>query len=239
MRWSGDIHMDRIVPEPADVLRGLGVPDDREPSARTHETIAIALDELRAIAEPRGIFEAVSPYEFARIYEGQGDNAAPSPLASVFPRADGLTLFAVTLGARTSLRIAALFSAGDYSLGGILDAAASEATERAAEHITSKVLGKARHAGRAGTQTRALSYSPGYCGWNLTGQRALFAALEPGRIGITLTDTCLMKPVKSISGVVVVGSADIHDFDDDYDFCSECATHDCRDRIRRINEPDA
>ncbi len=239
MRWHGDIHIDGIVPEPVDVLRGLGVPDDRESAARTHETIADALDELRAIAQPRGIFKTVSPHAFARIYEGEGDNAAPSPLASVFPRADGLTLFAVTLGARTSLRIAALFSAGDYSLGGTLDAAASEATERAAEFITSKVLGKMRHSGRAGTQTRALSYSPGYCGWNLTGQRALFAALEPGRIGITLTDSCLMKPVKAVSGVVVVGAAAIHDFDDDYDFCSACSTHECRDRIRRISEPDA
>jgi len=239
MRWIGNIQIDRIVPEPADVLHGLGVPDDHESGTRIHEAVATALDELRAIAEPRGIFEAVSPGDFARIYEGEGDNATPSPLASVFPCADGLTLFAVTLGARTSLRIAALFSAGDYSLGGILDAAASEATERAAQYLTRKVLRKMRHAGRAGTKTRALSYSPGYCGWNLTGQRALFTALEPERIGITLTDSCLMKPVKSVSGVVVIGSAAIHDFSDDYDFCSVCSTHECRDRIRNISEPDA
>ncbi|MCD4689845.1 hypothetical protein K8S17_00120, partial [bacterium] len=68
------------------------------------------------------------------------------------------------------------------------------------------------------------------CGWDLTGQRALFAALEPARIGITLTDRCLMEPETSISGVVLMGPAGTHEFADDYAFCTECRTHECRDR---------
>ncbi len=239
MRWSGDIHIDHVMPTDRTVLRALGVPDGRELREPTRAAVAAGIAELHTVAAPSGIFATVGKDEFRKIYEGDGDNAKTTPLDLVFPRADELALFAVTLGAAVSERIAELFAAGEYALGGALDAAASEATELTATHVARTVLGKVRHAGRATDATRALGYSPGYCGWNITGQRALFAAFEPGRVGITLTDSCLMEPVKSVSGVVVIGRADIHDFDDDYDFCSECATHDCRDRIRRISEPNA
>jgi len=236
MNWRGDIHIDHVTPPEANILRALGVPRGHAVNSRTRDAVAAGLEELRTIAEPSGVFASVGGCEFADIYEGEGDNEVPSPVAEIFPRADELALFAVTLGTRVSERIAALFSSSEYALGGVLDAAASEAAELTATHVARTVLAKARHAGRATDETRALGYSPGYCGWNLTGQRALFTALAPGEIGITLTRSCLMKPVKSVSGVVVLGPAQIHDFDDDYDFCTQCATHDCRERIRCISD---
>ncbi len=238
MRWRGDIHIDHVTPSESDVLRALGVPEGRELREPTRAAVTAGIEELRNVAAPSGVFASVGKDEFEAIYQGEGDNAAVTPLASVFPRADELALFAVTLGAPVSGRIAALFDAGDYALGGALDAAASETAELTATHIARTVLAKVRHAGRATDETRALGYSPGYCGWNLTGQRALFDTLDPARVGITLTESCLMEPIKSVSGVIVIGPACIHDFDDDYDFCAECAAHDCRDRIRRVSDLD-
>ncbi|MCK4414710.1 MAG: hypothetical protein KAY32_14345 [Candidatus Eisenbacteria sp.] len=81
-----------------------------------------------------------------------------------------------------------------------------------------------------------LRYSPGYCGWNISGQRALFAALKPERIGITLRPSMLMEPLKSVSGVVVGGRPEIHRFADRYPFCADCRTHGCRERIRKVLE---
>lgn len=43
--------------------------------------------------------------------------------------------------------------------------------------------------------------SPGYPGWSLVQQRVLFAALQPQRIGVRLTESCFMEPQKSISGL--------------------------------------
>jgi hypothetical protein len=43
-----------------------------------------------------------------------------------------------------------------------------------------------------------------------------------------------MDPLKSISGVIVAGRAEIHEFDNDYDFCAECGTRTCRERIDQI-----
>lgn len=49
------------------------------------------------------------------------------------------------------------------------------------------------------------SYSPGYCGWDVAEQRLFFSMLPDGFCGISLTDSCLMLPVKSVSALVGVG----------------------------------
>ena len=48
-------------------------------------------------------------------------------------------------------------------------------------------------------------FSPGYCGWPLTDQKLLFELLGGTPSGITLSETCLMSPVKSISGIIGIG----------------------------------
>ena len=47
-----------------------------------------------------------------------------------------------------------------------------------------------------------LRRSPGYGRWAIEEQQLLFDVLEPGDIGVTLTETCLMNPSKSISFAV-------------------------------------
>ena len=50
-------------------------------------------------------------------------------------------------------------------------------------------------------------YSPGYCGWHVSEQQKLFPLFPiaaPG--GIRLTDSSLMVPIKSVSGVIGTGT---------------------------------
>ena len=234
MRRLIDISPESVVPTEDAVLSAMGVPGDQDQGARVERLVAEALEEFRSEARPKGIVAEVDEDEFSIIYEGAGDNDSPSPLLAIFPRAEVVTLFATTLGASLSDRVSALFDDGKLALGATLDAAASEGTELAGVHLDGIVLEDARTSGRADAASRILRYSPGYCGWNLTGQRALFAALGPEEIGIRLTETCLMEPVKSISGVMVIAPAEIHKFTDDYSFCSACPTHDCRRRIKEL-----
>jgi hypothetical protein len=79
-----------------------------------------------------------------------------------------------------------------------------------------------------------LRYSPGYCGWHVSGQRKLFDYLLPEEIGITLRESFLMQPLKSISGVVIAGRRQIFDFENTFDFCDDCSTWTCRERISAI-----
>jgi hypothetical protein len=48
-------------------------------------------------------------------------------------------------------------------------------------------------------------YSPGYCGWPTVEQHKLFALL-PDTLGIRLTESALMQPVKSVSGIIGIGA---------------------------------
>ncbi|MHC4266624.1 MAG: vitamin B12 dependent-methionine synthase activation domain-containing protein, partial [Planctomycetota bacterium] len=86
----------------------------------------------------------------------------------------------------------------------------------------------------AGASTRILSYSPGYCGWDISGQKKLFEYLHPGKIGISLNNTYLMTPLKSVSGVLVAGKNEIHQFRPNYPFCKSCKTHSCLLRMKAL-----
>jgi hypothetical protein len=48
-------------------------------------------------------------------------------------------------------------------------------------------------------------FSPGYCNWRLTEQRKIFRLLGNNPCGITLSEVCLMNPIKSISGIIGLG----------------------------------
>ena len=51
-------------------------------------------------------------------------------------------------------------------------------------------------------------YSPGYCGWHVSEQQKLFSLFPVASpCGIQLTDSSLMIPIKSVSGVIGVGSS--------------------------------
>jgi len=48
-------------------------------------------------------------------------------------------------------------------------------------------------------------YSPGYCNWALVSQKEIFSAIPANNCGISLTDSSLMIPIKSISGIIGIG----------------------------------
>lgn len=56
-----------------------------------------------------------------------------------------------------------------------------------------------------GDEEFTFPYSPGYCGWKLTEQRKLLSLMPDKPCGITLTDSCLMMPIKSVSGIMAMG----------------------------------
>jgi len=48
-------------------------------------------------------------------------------------------------------------------------------------------------------------YSPGYCGWDVSEQKKLFQFFPEKYCGIQLLESCLMTPIKSISGIIGIG----------------------------------
>ena len=48
-------------------------------------------------------------------------------------------------------------------------------------------------------------FSPGYCGWHVSQQQLLFPLFQGHTCGVTLTDSSLMVPIKSVSGIIGLG----------------------------------
>jgi cobalamin-dependent methionine synthase I len=138
------------------------------------------------------------------------------------------------VGEAVSSRISALFEQRELVTGFLLNAVASEAADALAALTGRRYLERLAGEGRASRPTRVLGYSPGYCGWHLSGQGALFARLRPEEIGITLSTSYLMQPLKSVSGVLVAGAPEMHAFGPDFPFCEQCTTRSCEARIAAV-----
>lgn len=239
-----------ILPDAREVAAALGMgwtaagaaseagsePDERARAQRIEILIARALEMAADLLAPAGLWREVTRAEFAAVYAGAGKNAPRTPLAAIYPRAEGIALFAATLGAAVSERMARLFAEREFALAATLDAATSLAAEGAAEAVLARYRDRLEARGALRPGTRLLRYSPGYCGWHLSGQPALFAVLRPERIGLALRESHLMEPLKSVSGVIVGGPEEIHRFNDDFPFCSECRSRSCRARMAGAKE---
>jgi hypothetical protein len=217
----------------------MGLPEGTTPSGRTMALVEQARALLLQLAEPRGCAARIDPTDFARVHEGEHRNDPQTPLTRIFPRADTLALFTATLGAPLSEAISDLFARNHPALGYALDTLASEVADGLAYRLADEAVARAAGEGPIPVDARALPYSPGYCGWHISGQRALFDALRPDvHVGVTLNDSFLMQPLKSVSGVVVVASEGVHDAGMDYECCDSCPTRACQDRLFALGRND-
>lgn len=230
---------DDLIPGRRRVLGAQGVPPGVPVTGRLSGLVDEAVRTLREVAAPLGVVREIDAAAFADVLRGEGANAPGTAVGRVLPRARGLALFAATVGEAVGRRIEALFAADDFVAGSLLDAAASLAAEAAAEHLEGAFEASLRRRGLAGEADHVLGYSPGYCGWHVSGQQRLFDFLTPGRIGISLNDRHLMTPLKSVSGVLVAAPTAAHDVAADFDFCRACRDRTCAARIRRLRQLDA
>jgi len=221
-------------PDREAVFENQGIPPGSTVNAHIDELFSQAAELFAGTSAPVGILGEISKDEFAMVYRGEGQNEAGTPVGDIFGRADHLALFVVTLGARTGEEIQRRFQSNDFALACMLDATASVAADKTADLAEGQFREALRIRGWDDTAGGVLRYSPGYCGWHVSGQRRLFEFLQPKRIGVTLRDSFLMEPLKSVSGVIVAGPREIHNFPITYGFCSQCETRTCRQRLRGL-----
>jgi hypothetical protein len=225
-----------VLPSRGAVMGGQGIPRWTTPNGKISQLADDALSLYGEKARPAGILMEIPRDEFGTVFQGRGSNEEESPVGPIYRASDRLALFAVTVGEAVCAEISRLFRHNDFALGSMLDSAASEGTEMAARAVEDFYRTHLRDTGMLDSLGGTLCFSPGYCGWHISAQEALFNALRPGEIGIALNESFLMQPLKSISGVIVAGRKEIFDFEDTFSFCRDCRTHSCRDRISSLLE---
>ena len=92
------------------------------------------------------------------------------------------------------------------SLGSVIAEKAADCMERALEvYLETEKQEKEQEKEKSWKHTNR--YSPGYCGWHVSEQQKLFSLFPVSSpCGIQLTESSLMIPIKSVSGVIGIGS---------------------------------
>lgn len=226
--------VEQVEPPEPEVLRHQGMQSGASLPARVRAALDSAGELFRELAAPVGLVEDLPREDFPAIYAGEGHNPPDTPLPGIAAHAEGLALYAATVGEGVGRRIGELFGEQDLAVAYLLDAIASAAADLLSSRLAERFSSILVERGAAEDRARVLPYSPGYCGWHVSGQRRLFARLRPEEIGIHLNPSFLMTPLKSVSGVLVGGTGDGHRFRPDFGFCQACTTHECRLRMASV-----
>ncbi len=136
-----------------------------------------------------------------------------------------IAVFACTAGAEIS-RLASGYNKNGHTVHAyIADSLGSIVVERAMDMIQEQLGSMMEKQGLKITNR----YSPGYCGWELKEQMKLFSLLPDHFCHISLTDSMLMKPIKSVSGIIGIGRDVMYD---QYT-CNYCKDVNCLYRGKR------
>jgi len=115
--------------------------------------------------------------------------------------AEEVALFICTAGRAVGEMSRNSMKEGDLLRGYVYDVIGSEVVEHAADMMQEELKGESQARGRKITNR----FSPGYCGWDVAEQHKLFSFFKDNFCGITLTESALMNPVKSVSGLIGIG----------------------------------
>jgi len=214
-----------VTPERAEVLRLLDVkgesPGQRRWLAAVDELAALLPRLVRGRAAWR-----IDPVRKLRpgVLELGSNAVFRGAVGEFLKHSTFAATFLVTLGSALERLSRGWLRRGQIMRGTVLDALGAETAEATAQRCQDEVRAWARERGLEITPR----YSPGYCGLDLRQQRMLFASLPAERINVRLTESCLMVPIKSVSGLIGIGPAGL--VSPDACACVFCGHPDCRQR---------
>jgi hypothetical protein len=228
------LSVDEITPTVQEVLEAQGMAGRPNLPARITSLLDSALALFKKLAEPKGIMEDLAISDFPALYDGNGLNSHEGPVPLIVPGAEALALFAATMGAALMNKSSELFATGGPALGYMLAAVNTSGAEHLGQQMARHFMELLPEEKRSSKNLRAQYYCPGHCGWHISGQDKVFQALHPEEIGITLKPSWAMHPLKSISGILVVGDIQMHRFLPNFSFCKECKEHKCVSRLKAL-----
>ena len=213
------IEHDRIPVSPAAILKLMGNPAD------DHHTVALV---EKYIADCKKLMKPCGGY-----FRTKADNGPSGEVieikgirfftGKIIPRLLGnseeYAFFVLTAGAGPESLARKLISEGHFLSGYIVDLIGSMVVESIADQVHRHIMNSCAREGMKVTNR----YSPGHCTWDVHEQQKLFSLFPAGYCGIILSESSLMHPIKSVSGVIGIGrKAEFRE-----DMCSFCSMKDC------------
>lgn len=187
--------------KPEHIFKAMGYKKDRQPDEYTIQSAGLLLEEISS---------RISPVIYLETFEGFCENDTLTindkvfhPGEEILEHLQGITrfhTFIATLGQEFEEWKREPEKQDNPLLLYVMDALGSCAVERctiAIQHLIRSELPD-----NWGTTSH---FSPGYCHWDVAEQQQLFSLFPCGFNAVTLTESSLMIPVKSVSGIIGTG----------------------------------
>lgn len=203
-RETFQIDFDNLNLDVVKIERVIGYKQD-ESQETVSELIAEVLEEAKLICSVRAEYRIFDNIVFDNIERSVRiiDQVfmIRKIIFSQIKKSDSAALFLCTAGEEIGVKSRNSMNGGDLLTGYIYDVVGSEIVEAAAELMQNELEIRMAPSGRNITNR----FSPGYCGWDVAEQHKLFSLMPDNFCRIRLTDSALMDPVKSVSGIIGIG----------------------------------
>ncbi|AFQ45875.1 vitamin B12 dependent methionine synthase [Desulfosporosinus meridiei] len=196
------IKWDNLQLDTSEIYRRIGMPDAYSKRSRNFKP---TIEEMRLKA--LGLVDARCIYAYVPVEVSGSEEIllankyAVKAATSFFEGAHQVLLAIQTIGPRLEEESARLFEQGEMLEGMVLDGCGTVALDEALELLRGMVV---KEVTDRGLQT-GHNLCPGGYQIPLEAQKVLFTLLDGGELGISLSETLLMSPVKSHTLVIPVG----------------------------------
>ena len=175
----------------ADVYEQMGY-HDAQPDKATQQETAMILKEVSQWLRPRFSYFVVNK---------QPDFEMGNIILRQLRGSEAFALFICTSGLKFETYQQRLKEQGDMVRVFIADALGSVIAEKCADQMEKALQESIDKLGWKHTNR----FSPCYCGWHVSQQQLLFPLFQGHTCGVKLTDSSLMVPIKSVSGIIGLG----------------------------------
>lgn len=186
------------------------------------QLIQEACDGAQLLAMPKGNYEIYEYDELTGTADGGKLVLEGSSIRRHLVGCCRLVVMTVSVGGDIEQAVTESFAAGRYAYSVLLDAAATQAVEQTADAMEKEI---GRLAERMGMVPR-WRFSPGYGDWPLTAQRDIVRYAGCEKIGVSLTESLMLLPRKSVTAVIGLGLRTEECRKREHN-CSECDKLDC------------
>ena len=185
------------------VLRRQGIQDCLKLQPHLMVLLRELLSTANELLEPAIAYEShtITEVRHDRLCLEDGTVLCSSLLSSVVAQAQELGVMVGTIGPHLEEKVAAYFGSNEPLRGLLLDGIGSAAVDCLAQEACQFMNREALSRG----YNASSPLSPGMPGWPISEQQHLFRLVPTEQIGVRLTSSAMMVPLKSISMVIGIG----------------------------------
>jgi hypothetical protein len=183
----------------SDVFRYLGGSDGQLGSRHSVRKVKKWTKEITGLVNPRLVYsvQGIDNVEKTRITLEDGTVFRTAKLAAAMQDCEYAVCFVGTLGGEIEEVIESLTDKNKYSDAFVVDALGSVGAEYLVDRFHKQMELHLKKLAKG----VSLRFSPGYCDWTVKEQKELFRQVDSTLVDVELTDSSLMNPRKSVSGV--------------------------------------